>query len=343
MSGFNTTNNIKYVTAGQTIVTMDDDIINCDSSAGEIILVFPNIQNAGVLYSCKKWKINDFSNTASTNNIILVGTGGNKISDASTVTISTDGQSGYVVALGLNDYLFDTNSSMVGGFVGGSGTLNYIPKWTPDGVTIGDSQIYDNGTNVGIGTTTPTAKIETRANGSTSATYSYLAKSATGVDLLRLDDSGTLYIGHLGSSIYTDAVESPSSLVIYGRDKTIFDSLFKTAVLGAKYGKQLTIHAWTGFGTSNIRFQGYSASGGGTIITEDVRSGEVGFKSSFFSGGFEHRFVNGNMIIGADAAPTAKLQVVGLPTYADNAAALAGGLTAGAFYIRTGHGLDIVV
>jgi hypothetical protein len=42
-------------------------------------------------------------------------------------------------------------------------------------------------------------------------------------------------------------------------------------------------------------------------------------------------------------APTSKLQVVGLPTYADNAAALAGGLTAGAMYIRTGHGLDIVV
>jgi hypothetical protein len=41
--------------------------------------------------------------------------------------------------------------------------------------------------------------------------------------------------------------------------------------------------------------------------------------------------------------PTSKIQVVGLPTYADNAAALADGLTAGAFYIRTGHGLDIVV
>jgi hypothetical protein len=46
--------------------------------------------------------------------------------------------------------------------------------------------------------------------------------------------------------------------------------------------------------------------------------------------------------VGTDA-PTSKLQVVGLPTYADNAAALAGGLTAGAMYIRTWHGLDIVV
>jgi len=39
----------------------------------------------------------------------------------------------------------------------------------------------------------------------------------------------------------------------------------------------------------------------------------------------------GNLGIGT-TAPTSKLHVVGLPTFADNAAALAGGLTAGAFY-----------
>jgi hypothetical protein len=46
-------------------------------------------------------------------------------------------------------------------------------------------------------------------------------------------------------------------------------------------------------------------------------------------------FPNGNVGIGT-AAPTSKLQVVGLPTYATNALAIAGGLTAGAFYILTG-------
>jgi hypothetical protein len=39
--------------------------------------------------------------------------------------------------------------------VGGSGTTNYVSKWTSS-TTLGDSQIYDNGTNVGIGTATPT-------------------------------------------------------------------------------------------------------------------------------------------------------------------------------------------
>lgn len=49
-----------------------------------------------------------------------------------------------------------------------------------------------------------------------------------------------------------------------------------------------------------------------------------------------------NVGIGS-STPTSKLQVVGLPTYADNTAASGAGLTVGAMYIRTGHGLDIVV
>lgn len=39
--------------------------------------------------------------------------------------------------------------------ISGSGTLNYLPKFTPNGTTLGDSQVYDNGTGVGIGTTAP--------------------------------------------------------------------------------------------------------------------------------------------------------------------------------------------
>jgi len=45
------------------------------------------------------------------------------------------------------------------GTVSGSGTLNYVPKWTPDGSTLGNSQIFDNGTNVGIGTSSPSEKL----------------------------------------------------------------------------------------------------------------------------------------------------------------------------------------
>ncbi len=45
--------------------------------------------------------------------------------------------------------------------VTGSGTNNYIAKWTPNGNTLGNSQIFENGTSVGIGTTSAsgTAKL----------------------------------------------------------------------------------------------------------------------------------------------------------------------------------------
>jgi hypothetical protein len=42
--------------------------------------------------------------------------------------------------------------------VTGTGTTNYVPKFTGTS-TIGNSQIFDNGTNVGIGTTSPQAKL----------------------------------------------------------------------------------------------------------------------------------------------------------------------------------------
>jgi hypothetical protein len=44
------------------------------------------------------------------------------------------------------------------GFLTGSGTTNYVAKWTPSGTVLGNSQIYDNGTNVGIGTPAPAYK-----------------------------------------------------------------------------------------------------------------------------------------------------------------------------------------
>jgi len=45
------------------------------------------------------------------------------------------------------------------GFIG-SGTENYIPKFGAGGKVLGNSLIYDNGTNVGIGTTSPLTKLQ---------------------------------------------------------------------------------------------------------------------------------------------------------------------------------------
>ena len=50
--------------------------------------------------------------------------------------------------------------------IAGSGTTNYLAKFTAAG-TVGDSQVFDNGTNVGIGTDSPSSPLDVVANNST--------------------------------------------------------------------------------------------------------------------------------------------------------------------------------
>ena len=185
--------------------------------------------------------------------------------------------------------------------------------YTDDGTLTGarvvnqaDHNLSFQGGNVGFGIA-PDSDARTHIQGvdATSGNYALKVKNSASKNIISFRNDGLIHIGNLGSYLTASNTNSPSDLVIYGNDKTIFDSRFTTAVLGAKYGKQLTIHCYTGVGTSFIRLQGVSYGGGGTLITEDADTGEVGLRSSFFSGGFEHRFVNGSVIIGADSTPNA--------------------------------------
>jgi hypothetical protein len=47
----------------------------------------------------------------------------------------------------------------------GSGTLNYLPKYTATGTTLGNSSIFDNGSGVGIGTASPTSGFQFQVTG----------------------------------------------------------------------------------------------------------------------------------------------------------------------------------
>lgn len=67
-----------------------------------------------------------------------------------------------------------------------STTSNYVPKW--NGTALVDGQVFDNGTNVGIGTTTPTNKLE--VVGSTSTTNFQMTNGATNNYVLQSDATG---------------------------------------------------------------------------------------------------------------------------------------------------------
>jgi hypothetical protein len=59
----------------------------------------------------------------------------------------------------------------------GSGTLNYLPKYTSTGTTLGNSLIFDNGSSVGIGTTSPTGGLQLQITG-TNARIGFLNSSS---------------------------------------------------------------------------------------------------------------------------------------------------------------------
>lgn len=49
-----------------------------------------------------------------------------------------------------------------------SGTTNYIAKFTPNGNSVGNSNAYDNGTDIGIGTTLPAGRLDIHAKSTSS-------------------------------------------------------------------------------------------------------------------------------------------------------------------------------
>lgn len=56
-----------------------------------------------------------------------------------------------------------SSSGVGGGGIGGSGTSNYLSKWT-NSSTLASSIVYDNGTNIGIGSANPSEKLEVAGN-----------------------------------------------------------------------------------------------------------------------------------------------------------------------------------
>jgi len=100
-----------------------------------------------------------------------------------------------------------------GGGVTGSGTGNRIAKFTATGSNIGDSAVYESGGNIGIGTTSPTQKLDVRTTSGT-AIYgaSTTASAIYGIHgYIAVDrDGGAAVYGEATGSL-TDAVKAKAS------------------------------------------------------------------------------------------------------------------------------------
>ena len=101
----------------------------------------------------------------------LSGTGFIKISGT---TISYDNSTYLTTASAASTY-----QTIITNPVTGTGTTNYIPKWTSSSA-LGNSLIYDNGTNVGIGITNPNAgRLQINVNDTTTVAHFQVVDGTT--------------------------------------------------------------------------------------------------------------------------------------------------------------------
>ena len=146
-----------------------------------------------------------------------------------------------------------------GGSVTGSGTTNYIPKWT-SGSALGNSLVFDNGTNVGISTATPGHKLDVSGliRAYANATYNgengaIIASNATDLNkrvFIGYDssvDSGFIQSVHSCTSYKPLLLNPTAANVIVG---SISDNGNTFQVDGSIYGKGLVSDADGGVGNA---------------------------------------------------------------------------------------------
>jgi len=115
------------------------------------------------------------------------------------------GTAAYALAVDSSGNVIET--SVQGSPTGGSGTGNYLAKWETSS-TLTDSPIYDNGNNIGIGTTSPNSKLHVNGNvtigsvGTTAPQEPLMVKTSTegyfpGIKIENYNSETGLYIQNI--------------------------------------------------------------------------------------------------------------------------------------------------
>lgn len=134
------------------------------------------------------------------------------------ITQATTSTSGYLSSTDWNT--FNGKQNALTNPTTGTGTTNYVTKWTGSS-TLGNSSIYDNGTNVGIGTASPTQRL-------TVATTDFPAASFyRDLDVLSVGQAGQrILIGARKGSTFTSGASISGVLEGTGDEGTInFETL----------------------------------------------------------------------------------------------------------------------
>lgn len=173
----------------------------------------------------------------------------------------------------------NTNTGGGGGTIMGSGTTNFIPKFTPNGTTIGNSQLFDNGTNIGFGTLVPAAKFHIQSNlvgslalrienlnsGITSSA-SFQAKNDLG-NQTQIGITSSTFTGTSDTALWTTAATGGIRL-----SSTVGDIVFATSGVNVMTIDSATNHVGIGTASPTTLFHINSASSGAFRLVDTTQA-----------------------------------------------------------------------
>ena len=145
----------------------------------------------------------------------------------------------------------------------GSGTLNYLPKYTATGTTLGNSIIFNNESNVGIGTSSPSMKLDVVSASQWDGIRVYNTTASQGADI-RVGNDNNNNLGFLRVGGSTSGGNNQNTLMVgTGGGYTIHiapnGSPAITALSGGNVGIGTTSPAVQFHTTSDVRFAGLAS------------------------------------------------------------------------------------
>jgi len=214
-------------------------------------------------------------------------------------------QSGTTKRITAQDIADLSNASSIGG----GGTANYVSKFTTE-FNIGDSQIFDNGTSVGIATDTPNASYKLDVNGSLKAT-SIVKSGGTSAEYLKADGSVSTLTNPITGTGTTNYLPKFTGSTALG-NSSVFDNGTSVGIGTATPNASYKLDINGGVHISSGNFYRYATDvgiiGSGTSITGGL-STQLGIRSSsdilFSTGGSTERMrINsvGNLGLGITPA-----------------------------------------
>ena len=194
------------------------------------------------------------------------------------------------------------------GTVTGTGTENYVTKWSTGGTGIQNSTIFDNGTNVGIGTSSPDRTLSIKGNSATNIPLTVESGTGQSNCLIAMRDSNT-------TTPYKVAIGAATDDMIFragGSERMRIDSAGDIGIGTTSPSKK--IHVSSGDqSTSRIRIQNTGTNGDSIDLVAGVNNvSQDGF--SIFNATANQTLMtiqgSGNVGIGT-TSPSTKLDVSG--------------------------------